>query len=44
MDMFDRIDRDGAISVEEAEAARKHMAGRKGKHRGHGGDGEGPQD
>ena len=44
MEMFDRIDRDGdgAISVEEAEAARKHMAGRKGKHRGHGGDG--PQD
>jgi Ca2+-binding EF-hand superfamily protein len=45
LDIFDRIDRDkdGAISQAEAEAARQHMAQRMGRHHGHGGPGEEPQ-
>ena len=43
--VFDRIDsdKDGAISADEAEAARKHMAKRMGRHRGHDHE-DGPQD
>lgn len=44
-DMFDRIDRDGdgAISQAEAEAARKFMARRMGRHHGQGGPEDGGQ-
>jgi EF hand len=40
--MFDRIDADGdgAITEAEAEAARKHIAKRMGRHHGRGGDHE----